>query len=260
METTNNEVLDIGKTNLPEKTPAFASEIYDNVRGELGKAKLWGFGIGVVIYPEKGTKICIDNLGTGEILTDLYRKKGFSDEEIKDGIIGIRECKGNNFEPLVPWADTVRHFFVSRNGRVLEMLNPNKHSEAKLDDIHIDALKRVAFLSKIPRQIGDTFGSYEEFKNELGEKDMAGIEHADFGKNVLTNLPFGDKIIYEGGLREFVRALELQRKGELDGLDTSLHRIRSSLERKDPITQVVETLGKARTYSSSNKPLLPKTS
>lgn len=66
---------------------------------------------------------------------------------------------------------------------------------AQLDPMHADALKRVAYLSMIPRQIIETFGSYDEFLKALGNRDMKGID-------ITEMIP--TQILYSGSLRAFV--------------------------------------------------------
>lgn len=39
--------------------------------------------------------------------------------------------------------------------------------------------------------------------------------------------------LYHGGLRTFTRALELNEAGQLDQLDTSYHRLKSSLDKRN---------------------------
>src|SRR3990167_6954695 len=190
--------------NLPEKSN-LSSEIFHQIKEQEGKARVRGFGVGSVIYPEDGGKINIGTVKTEwKNLADIYIKK-----------------------------------------------DSKKCFESKLTPRHIDALKRIALLSTIPRQIKAKFESYQKFEDTLGEKERSETRRNIFIGSNQDYLSFRGRDTYEGGLLEFVNALELKEKGKLDQIDTTYHTLRSSLAEKDPITEVLETLEKARSYNTN---------
>lgn len=109
------------------------------------------------------------------------------------------------------------------------------HSRTSLTKIELDAIQTVAYLSTVPRRILETYGSYKNFKKATGDVDMVGIEYAEFR-------PI--QIVYNGGLQQFVNALELKRNGREVNLDSSLHELQDSLDKGDHFTKLFETLEK----------------
>ena len=239
--------------NLPEKSN-LSSEIFHQIKEQEGKARVRGFGVGSVIYPEDGGKINIGTVKTEwKDLADIYVKKGFTEEEVRDGIIVINEYKSENpnLDQFTDGKNWVKRLYLSRRGKVIEEQDSKKCFESKLTPRHIDALKRIALLSTIPRQIKAKFESYQKFEDTLGEKERSETRRNIFIGSNQDYLSFRGRDTYEGGLREFVNALELKEKGKLDQIDTTYHTLRSSLAEKDPITEVLETLEKARSYNTN---------
>lgn len=249
----DNKAIEKQNTNLLEKSN-LVSKIFHGIKEQEGKARVHGFGVGSVIYPEDGGKINVGTVKTEwKELANIYVKKGFTEEEVRDGIIVINEYKSENpnLDQFTAGKDWVKRLYISREGKVIEETASEKYSESKLTPRHIDALKRIALLSTIPRQIIARFGSYKNFEDTLGEKERAEIRKGVFIGSHQDYFLFRSRDVYDGGLQEFVNALELKDKGELDKIDTTYHALRSSLTEKDPITEVLETLEKAKSYNAN---------
>ena len=219
----------------PEQKRQVAGEIYGKLQSHRGKVSLSGFNNGEVIYPETARRIKIARLGIpADYEKEMYQQRGFTDEDMASGITAIIESEFLNPDyPRVPFKKEpqLRYLNVSGTGKVVEGDREKPFHPAQLDKTGMDALEKVSQLSMIPRQILKTFGSYEAFKKTLGDRDMKGIDTTEF-------TPMS--ILYNGGLNEFVRALELGK------LDTSLHALKDSLDASDHFTKLFETLEQHR--------------
>lgn len=151
---------------------------------------------------------------------------------------------------------------------MIENSNDKPFHSAQLDSTHIDALQRVAYLSMVPGQILEVFGSYDEFKKAavdslhqaafippVPREIREGITPYDGWKKLLERFGWAGidtaemtptQILYEGGLGEFVRALELRKKGELGKLDSSSHVLKDTLDDRDHFTKLFENLQKLK--------------
>lgn len=229
---------DFGVVN-PEQQKTIAGDIYSALQAERGITSLSGFNHGEIIFAHIKRRIKIVRLSIADFEREMFRERGFNDIDIQSGITAVIEDEFRNPEwpsaPFVP-EPQLRYFNVSGTGKVVEKNSLEEEAiPSKLEPYHIDAIQRVTRLSIIPRQILEVFGSYAEFIKQLGQRDMAGI---DKGEQTPS------QIEYNGGLREFVRALELKEKGELGKLDTSLHALKDSLDGRDHFTKLAEILNR----------------
>lgn len=220
-----------------------ATGIFNDLQAQRGKASLEGFYDGEVIYPEQRRRICVTNLAANaDYEQEMWRQRNFTAEDIASGITAVREYEFLNPDwPRVPFQQEpqLRYIAVAGTGRVLEGGGLNQPFEpTELDPIHLDAIQRVHTLSSAPVIILEIFQTYENFRRVLGDPDLTGID------TVERDTPI--QIVYNGGLRQFTHALELNERGELDKLDTSAHALRDSLDRRDHFTKLLETLERAK--------------
>ncbi len=232
-------------TVSPEQNEAVATEIYNKLQGHRGRAHLSGFNNGNVIYPEKARRIEIVRLAISVAFEqEMFRQRGFTDKDISSGITTIIESKFLNPDwPRTPFKQEprLRYINVSQTGKTVEAetvkVGGGAFHPAQLNLTHFDALQRLAYLSMVPRQILEVFESYGEFKKVLKKSDFAGIDTSEMTPT---------QILYDGGLGEFIRALELKKKGGLSKLDSSLHELKDSLDDRDHFTKLLETLQRAK--------------
>ncbi len=202
---------DAGSFN-PEQKGAIASDIYSTLQRQRGFTSLTGPGSGEVIRADMGRRIKVawHNVDTEyrDYNRMLLHKKGFEDPDIDAGVLLMTEAQFKNPN----WPETtfitpephVATFNVSGTGKILRR-NGETFEPSTLETHHLDALARLATLSVVPRQIIQTFGSYENFTALLGEVDMAGIEFPE-------KKPY--RALYDGGLSKFVKELEVSEETE----------------------------------------------
>ena len=217
--------------------------IFNDLQAQRGKASLEGFYNGEVIYPEQKRRIRVSDLEvSADFEIDMWKEKDFTAEDIASGITAVREYEFLNPNwPGVPFQQEplLRYIAVAGTGRVLEGGELDQPFEpTELDPIHLDAIQRVHTLSSIPVVILEIFQTYENFQRILGGPDPRGIDTLEWGPPI--------QIVYNGGLRQFVHALGLNERGELDKLDTAQHTLKDSLDRRDHFTKLLETLEKAK--------------
>src|SRR5581483_5986903 len=214
-----------------------AEDIYNRLQEQRGRVSLSGFDRGEVIYPEEDLRIKIARLDASyDLEREMFRKRGFTDEDIASGITAVIEYEFRNPQwPKEPFRDEpqIRYLNVSNTGKIVTGDCDRPYHPTALTPPDVDAFKRVAQLSMIPRQILEVFGSYDEFSHALGHRDMAGIEYTDMSPT---------QILYNGGLRAFVEALQLKSQGQLGRLDTSLHQLRDSLDRRSHFEKLFDIL------------------
>lgn len=224
-----------------EQMREIATNIFNELQAQRGMAGLEGFYDGEVIYPEQERRIYVSRLGIyADFERDIWRARDFSREDIGSGITAIRDHKFLNPDwPKVPFKKEpeLRYIAIAGTGKTMQGNLEQPFHPAELDLIHMDAIQRVATLSSIPFNILEIFGTYEEFNRVLGYPDLKGIDTTE--SNPI-------QIIYQGGLRVFIHALELNERGEIDRLDTSFWKIRDTLDHRDHFTKLLETLEKAK--------------
>lgn len=225
-----------------EQKREIATNIFNGLQAQRGRASLVGFYNGEVIYPEQRRRIRITKLFTSaDYEQEMWRQRNFTAEDIASGITAVREHEFLNPNwPKVTFQKEpqLRYIAVAGTGRVLEggLNQPFKPSE--IDPIHLDAIQRVHTLSSIPVVILEIFQTYADFIRVLDNPDLTGIDTAEWDSPI--------QMVYSGGLRQFIYALELNERGELDKLDTASHALRDSLDRRDHFTKLLETLEKAK--------------
>lgn len=241
---------------MPDRKPGtspeqqqIASEIYGKLQNLRGTASLDGFNRGEVIFPKAMKRVKVIRIDTiSEIERPLFRERGFTEEDINNGITVI--IQSDFLNPNWPnqrfvSEPTTAYLNISGTGKVF---GGNPHVEemrpTQLNQEQREALQKIGQLSIIPRQIAEIFGSYEDFVSAVGEFDRIGIDWTE-RKPV--------QIMYNGGLNLFVRALELKQTGELGKLDTALHALKDSLDSRDHFTKLYETLQNLR-ESDTNQP------
>lgn len=220
-----------------------AAGIYNDLQAQRRKTSLEGFYNGEVIYPNQKRRIYVNNLSVNAAYEqEMWRQRGFTTEDIASGITAVREHEFLNPKwPKVPYQPEpqLRYIALAGTGRVLEGRGLEEPFEpAELDPIHLDAIQRVHTLSSAPVIILEIFQTYENFRQVLDDPDLTGIDTVEWGSPI--------QIVYNGGLRQFIHALELNGRGQLDKLDTAAHALRASLDRRDHFTKLLETLEKAR--------------
>ena len=226
----------------PEQRREAVIGIYSRLQNNRNKASLSGFMHGEVIYTEPlPRRIKVARLGiSADFEREMFTSRGFNVEDMQSGITALIEHEFLNPNwPRVPFIQEpcLRYFNVSGLGRVVQS-SEGQSQTSNLEPMHIDALKTVAHLSMVPRQIVEMFGSYADYLKSLGKDyDPTGIDNVEFTRT---------QILYSGGLREFVRALELKSKGELDKLDTASHALRDSLDERDHFTKFFEILDRTQ--------------
>ena len=229
---------DLGLVN-PEQQRTIAVDIYSALQLERGITSLSGFNHGEVIRADIGKRIQNTRLSTNaDFEKDLFGNRGFTEDDINSGITAIIEYQFLNPDwPVKPFVQEpiLRYLNVAGTGKVVEGGPDQEFEPSVVEPYHIDALRRTARLSIIPRQIIEIFGTYEEFLRQLGDRDMTGIDSVE-------DVPSG--ILYNGGLKSFVKALRLKETGELEKLDTSLHALKDSLDKRDHFTKLLETLNR----------------
>lgn len=229
----------------PEQRREAALGIFGRLQENRNKASLSGFMDGEVIYTEPlPRRIKVARLGvSADFEREMFISRGFTNEDLQSGVTALIEHEFLNPNwPRVPFIQEprLRYFNVSGLGRVVQS-SEGQSQASNLEPLHVDALKTVAHLSMVPRQIVEMFGSYEEYLRALGKDyDPRGIDTTEFTRS---------QILYNGGLREFVRALELKSKGELDKLDTAKHALRGSLDERDHFTKLFDVLDRRNKQS-----------
>ncbi|MDO8503511.1 MAG: hypothetical protein Q7S60_02370 [bacterium] len=219
-----------------------AGEIYSVLQRERGITSLHGFYNGEVIRQGLKKRVKIEQTGPIGLSNPAWRtlrQAGFSDEDLQRGII-ITDFEFRNpnwpeahFNPE-PQLNLIE---INSAGKVFEWVDSSQtYQPASIEPHHIDALERVARLSKIPQQILETFGSYDEFLKSLGQRNMAGIDFVEMAPS---------QILYNGGLRAFVEALQLEKDGKQGKLDSSLWQILHSLDGQDHFDHLIEALRRA---------------
>ena len=220
-----------------------ASVIYNSLQTQRGKASLTGFYTGEVIYPDAGFRVKIIPLGIPDSYEeDMFRARFFTEKDMESGITAIIVSEFSNPKwPHEPFKDeaVLRYLNISGTGKIVEGGLEKPYQDASLNSMEMDALAVVSQLSIIPRQILEVFGSYRAFLRALGliYLDMEGIDYAE-------RTPM--QILYNGGLEQFVRALEFKEKGQLDELGTSLHQLKDSLDPRDHFTTLFEILQRCK--------------
>lgn len=195
-----------------------ATNIFNYLQAQIGQASLEDFYNGEVIYPKQNRRILVTKLSVNaDYEQEIWRKRNFTAEDIASGITAIGEYELLDLDrPKVPFQPELqlRYIAAAGTGRILEGSPYNRPYEpTELDPIHLDAIQRVHTLSTIPAVILEIFQTYENFKKVLGDPDLSRIDDVEWGRPI--------QIVYNGGLRQFIHALELNERRELDKIDTS---------------------------------------
>ena len=216
-----------------------ANRIYDKLQEYRGFARLDGYLDGEIALPEEGLRIQVSRVPIDPFEKEMFKARGFDDEDFKAGIATIIE------RPLEGTDAEINHqYFVSATGKLVETstgadnIEISKIVEPKAR--HIAAGRAIAELSKIPIQIIDDFGSFERFREVLGEKfNRKGIESTD------SRSPFS--LLFEGGLSNFVRAWNLYKTGNLIELrtDAANDTLTNSLDPRNSLEITFDTLEKS---------------
>lgn len=186
----------------PERAQAYAKSFWKRLQGFKGWAHIGDENQGEVLLSYQGVdqRVHVVRMIPNTHGTEHLRKMGWLDEDIESGILTVTTSEfrnpqwprvGRRREPVL------RQSFVSRRGVVVAK-SPNgegQWSYSKLLPTEKRAIEVVDKLLEYPRDIAETFGSYDAFSQALGPHDGAGIEAPE-------STPM--QILYFGGLQRYV--------------------------------------------------------